>query len=983
MPSLPGPLLLPRPMPFVGRGAELAELHELIGRAAVEGRHLALIGGEAGSGKSRLVREFARSIASESALVLYGACDAVVQTPYRPFAEALEQLVRGASPALVAEELGSAGGELVRLLPDLAQHVAGLAPVLSADSDTERHRLHTAVSEILSSAGRRRPVLLVLEDVHWADSATLVLLRHLARPEVASRVLVLATFRDTEAEIPPPLADALADLRRSEDVVRLHLGGLSEDEVSEFVRRSTGGEIDDRQPDLSAAIRDLTDGNPFLVCELWRALVETGVLAHDQGAIRLTRPLAEIATPDSVREVAAQRLTRLGPDTRKLLELAAVAGPEFELDVLRRAAPADGGQLVALDEAVRSGIIEELPAATLAYRFTHELVRRALYDRLSVWRRADLHLRIAEALEATGPPYGGRVLADLAHHFAAAAPLHGPAKAVEYNLEAASAASAGLAYQEATARLQTALAIGLQDERRRAGVLLDLGREMFRAGMSLDSLTVLRQAAELARRLGDGELLARAAIAFESSCWRPGLSDQGARELLEEASFVLSDEDSSLRVGVLGGLARAFEFQGRSPEAAKARTAAVAMARRIGDRHGLANVLMGAYWARPTVPLPEILRMLNEASALAGELGELEIQAEAMEWRVAAQIAMGDIARARRELAEAQRMAEHSRQPFILHVAEQHGSAIALLEGRLTDAEQAAERSREWGRLLIGRDASAVYGIQMFGLRREQGRLAELAPVIRVLAGDGSRSGGWRPGLAALLAELGMDEQVHRELDRFCSHGLEPLRESMWLVSLTFLTDAAAAVGHVDAAELLLDELASLAGTNVMIGHGVVCFGAADRYLGMLAATIGDLTSAAGHFEDALRVNRHMGARTWLAHTAYQYGRMLRAAGDERAGPLLAEAAALAEAIGMPALSTRVRGLMVPAGPRAPDGLSDREVAVLRCVARGQSNREIGATLFISEHTVANHVRSILRKTGSANRTEATAYAYRRDLAQS
>jgi DNA-binding CsgD family transcriptional regulator len=190
-------------------------------------------------------------------------------------------------------------------------------------------------------------------------------------------------------------------------------------------------------------------------------------------------------------------------------------------------------------------------------------------------------------------------------------------------------------------------------------------------------------------------------------------------------------------------------------------------------------------------------------------------------------------------------------------------------------------------------------------------------------------------------------------------------------------------VGHRETAALVLAELAPLAGTNVMIGHGVACYGAVDRYLGMLAATLGDTDAAGRHFEAGLRLNRWMGARTWLAHTAHEYGRVLRATGDDRAGELLAHAAGLAEAIGMPVLLGRVRALTEAPGPGAPDGLSEREVDVLRCVARGLSNREIGAELFISEHTVANHVRSILRKTDSANRTEATAYAYRTDLAQS
>ena len=271
----------------------------------------------------------------------------------------------------------------------------------------------------------------------------------------------------------------------------------------------------------------------------------------------------------------------------------------------------------------------------------------------------------------------------------------------------------------------------------------------------------------------------------------------------------------------------------------------------------------------------------------------------------------------------------------------------------------------------------------MFSVRREQGRLAELAPVIRVLAAGDRGGAAWRPGLVAMLAELAMEEQVQSELDRVHSEGLTPLREGLWLASLTYLTDAATAVGHREVAALVYPLLAPLSGTNLMIGHGVACYGAADRYLGMLASTLGDTDRAASHFNAALELNRRMGANTWLAHTAYEYGRMLlRGKDTDRGTELLAEAISLADAVGMPALLEKARLLAPTHGSTLPDGLSPRELDVLRLVARGRSNREIGASLFISEHTAANHVRSILRKTSCANRAEATGYAYRRGLVE-
>jgi DNA-binding CsgD family transcriptional regulator len=978
--DLPGPLRLTSRLPFVGRSAELETFRALLPTAEGEGRRIVLVGGEAGSGKSRVVREFAREAVQGGTLVLYGACDAVVRTPYGPFVEALDHLAHVLDPAELRAAAGTGGGELTRLLPDLALLMGDLPPPVKADPDTERHRLHTAVTDLFVGLSGR-PVLLVVEDGHWADAPTLLLLRHLARTAGEARLLIVATFRDTEAEVPEGLAGALADLRRFEDVVRLRLGGLSEDDVSDFLHRVTGGGRDAGPPELAPAIAELTGGNPFLVCELWRALVETQRVEVVDGAIRLVQPLAELGTPQSVREVVNQRLSRLDGRTNQVLELFATAGAEFGLDLVRRAAGQSEPELLAaVDDAVRSGMIEELPSRRLAYRFTHELVRRALYDGLSGVRRAELHLRVGEALERPGER-SGRALADLAYHFTAAAACDAAGRGVAYNVRAARAATAALAFDQAASLLVAARELGIEDPTERAGVLLELGTASHRAGKALDALQAFRVAAGIARMLGSGELLARAAIGYEDACWRPGITEQGAVELLEEAATLLGRESSELRVGLLGGLARALDFRGDHERGALVRTQAVEMARRLNDRTGLAATLVRSYWSRGTSSLEEILVMLTEATALGEDLANTEILAEAMAWRVPAFVAFGDLHSARREISALRATADQTAQPFMLHLAEQYGSAMALCDGRLQEAESRARRSHEWSRLLTGRDASGGYGIQMFSVRREQGRLAELAPVIRVLATDGKRAGPWRPGLVSVLVELGMTEEAGRELSRAVAEGLDPYRESLWLAALAYLTDACAALGDRAAAEILYPALEALSGANVMIGHLVASYGAADRYLGMLAATLGDWDRAEQHFDRALELNRHMGATTWVAHTAYEYARGLlrRGPGErDRARALISEAASLAEGIGLTALLGRTHALESPAHTvRRPDALSSREIEILRLVAQGLSNREIGSHLFISEHTAANHIRNILRKTDSANRTEATSYAHR------
>ena len=277
----------------------------------------------------------------------------------------------------------------------------------------------------------------------------------------------------------------------------------------------------------------------------------------------------------------------------------------------------------------------------------------------------------------------------------------------------------------------------------------------------------------------------------------------------------------------------------------------------------------------------------------------------------------------------------------------------------------------------------------MFSIRREQGRLAELAP---------GRSGPLRiatatpaPGAPAwrhCSPSSGWTTRRATSSRGFALDGLEPFREALWLASLTYLTDACAAVGDEEVAALVRPELEPYAGTVVVVGHGVACYGAADRYLGMLAATLGDWDVAEARFDAAMDLNRRMGAATWVRPHRVRVRSDASARGRpedaERAASMLAEAAELAERIGMPALLARIdaaaRADVAPG--RLPDGLSPREVEILRLVARGLSNRQIGEELFISAHTAANHIRSILRKTSCANRTEAATYAHRHGLAE-
>ena len=461
------------------------------------------------------------------------------------------------------------------------------------------------------------------------------------------------------------------------------------------------------------------------------------------------------------------------------------------------------------------------------------------------------------------------------------------------------------------------------------------------------------------------------------------ITDQGAVELLEEAAACSDPYAPPCGSVCLAALRVPLVCVVSTTRAASVRRTALDLARRLHDRPALATVLMRSYWSRGA-SWGEIQEMLAEAKQLGEELGDTEIRVEAMAWRVPSFVAVGDIVSARRELSGLREAAEATGQPLFMHVAEQFGSAMALADGNLPVAETMARRSYDAGQLLTGRDSSGTYGIQMFSLRREQGRLAELAPVIRVLTASDREHGPWRPGLVSLLVEIGMEAEARQALAQIRRDGLGRFRESLWLASLTFIADACAALGDEAAAELAYPELDVLEEVNVIVGQLVACYGSVERYRGMLATTLGEWNLAERHFETALAQNREMNMATWVAHTEYEYARLLRARGEsepQRIAELLADANQLARQHGLKSLHRRLEALGTPTvSILPPDQLTTREAQILRLVAQGLTNREIGAELFISGHTAAKHISNILSKTGCANRTEATTYAHERGL---
>lgn len=628
--------------------------------------------------------------------------------------------------------------------------------------------------------------------------------------------------------------------------------------------------------------------------------------------------------PTDVRTAVRRRTSRLSPSTQELLRVGAVAGLEFDLRVLTRVlAVPPAAVLDAAEEAVRAHLAEEV--GVNRYRFAHALVRAALRLEAGPSRTAHYHGLIGEALEAV---YAGRVdehADELAHHFgeAAAADAALLDRAFRHTWRAAELAAAQYASEAAAERYRRALELldagGRTGEREHAEVLVALGEAQWHAGDYGLARQTLRRAVAEADAGGWPELVAEAAVQFEFAGIPPGLPGQEAAALLKRAEQRLDPGDSALRARVLTSLGRALSHTEEAHESAPLVDQAIAMARRVGDDRVLARALTAV--ASPLIGPEHVGRRLalnREAFEVAGRAGDRWSQMIAASSEAAILLELGQVADLQAVMREFERLQREVPDPFGAYFEAALTGVVAFLEGRLEDAERLAGAARAAGRNLRGIDPEGMYGVQMFGVRREQGRLAEVAPAMRTLVRLGAASAVWRPGLAAVYAELGLVEEARAELGRLIPGGEVLLpADALRPVSLSYLADAAVVVGDAERAEVLYRHLRPYENLCVVL-YTIACYGPVSRYLGMLAAAVGRLDEAQAHFEHALARCDAMGSPVWLAHTQYHFARLLltrRRAGDAAQGALLAGAARDAAArIGMAALEPRAARLLEDGG---------------------------------------------------------------------
>src|SRR6266699_1803799 len=898
---------------FVGRHREFVELRAGMEDAVAGSGRFFLVVGEAGIGKTRLVEELAREAAARGHLVLWGRCwESEGAPPYWPWIQVIRAYLRIAHSEGLPRVAGGAGASyLAQLVPELAG-IQSPGPSVPPQSEHARFYLFDAVATFLRSRPDHTPLVLVFDDLQWADTPSLLLLQFLVHELRDTAMLVVATYREMEARQNPNVADILGALAR--DGRHLPLRGFGEEEVALFIEGKTGRSA---SAALVRAVHRETEGNPFFVDEIVHLLVGGAPERWDATIAR------RLPVPQGVREAIRRRLAPLPAPCKDALTLASVVGREFGLGALQRACGLGADALLeVLRPALGREILVRDPRTAGRYRFAHALIRETIYEELGAAERARLHGRIGEVLEALHEMDPTPHLATLAHHFLEAVPAGGAEKAITYSTRAARYAEASLAYEDAAVLFERALEVLAEahpaDARERCELLLARGGAQWKAGDGPGAREAFRQAADIARRIGDAPLLARSALGFAGEgsrlLWvRSGVVDQPRIALLEEALDGLGERDPGLRARLLARLAINL-YWAPEPERVLALSAeAVTLARQLGDPRDLAAVLRARWIAlwRPETP-EERLAIADEIVRLGERMADRELPLLGRRFRIVGFLEHGDVVAADREIEAWAQIAGELRQPPYLTDLAMWRATRAIMDGRFAEGEEHARRALELGEREPEVEPAMRHAVQMAVLQFHRGQLEH------AIGTAGPRS--YAPAAVLLRchriffwSETGRTAEARRDLRALAKDGFELPRDGGWLVYMSLLAAVAAELNARASAARLYDLLLPYADRLAIVGAGLACWGSISCYLGLLASALGRVADATRHFEDAAKVHERIGARPFLAWTQLSHARLLltcdAGARSSEATALLASALATARELGMDGLVAKMRGL--------------------------------------------------------------------------
>ncbi len=868
---------------FIAREQELRQLEGAFDAALSGAGGLTMVVGEPGIGKTALCEQLATYVAMRGGRTLLGHCyeEGSLSLPYLPFIEAMRGYVLDRDPDGLKQDLGSGAAEVARIVSEVRDRIqVELRP--SSDPDEDRWRLYQATVGFLRNASAVQPLLIVIEDLHWADRGALDLLVHLSRHLQGARLLIVGTYRDAEVDRSNPLSSALAELRRASAFLRILLRGLTAAEVQRMLSALAMQEV---AWTVAEAVHRQTEGNPLFIQEVVRFLLEEGLLGRDgfPGRRRVTGAPFEMNIPEGLREVIGKRLSRLSPECNRVLAIAAVIGREFEVGTLQAvAATAEDNLSQVIEEAVHVGIIEEQTRpGEIRYRFTHAFIRQTLYEELIAPRRLRLHQQVAQALEDQHVAMLQDHAVELAEHFGQSTDRSDLTKAVAYSELAAQRAMGVYAYGEAARLLERALKVqeilDPDDVSKRCDLLLALGRALEPNGEPYRVATeIAEEALALADRSGDRVRAAAACEVALSALHKYGAAMGGARSTEFRTWANRADQyanpGTAARIRADIALSYVATAEDRVSEAWRLLRRALDLGRRQDDRDALFHAafrICVTHW--PAVYDEEVHRVAEEFTGLARDGVSTYIQSEVLWHGGDVFLRWGERGRAEELWAQAERFTRLSRDPLLLLHDASYAGIRAFIDGRFEDSLAARERGiregNELGVPLAGQTIGAETSIHsLLYLGRAEDAMAIVASAQR----NARRAAIYR---VLGLAYLGRHSEACTLLDETLA--TLPIDQTPADQLITLL-EAATMLKDRGAVGLLLSAASTLCPLTT---HGLANV---DLVVGDAARLIGNTAEARARYDRALEVAARAAARPVAARTHLSLAELLQEA--EQAG---------------------------------------------------------------------------------------------------
>ena len=877
--------------PFSGRAEIFEQLLQSWNVGAAGGFAVALLAGEPGAGKTRLAQELARRVRTDGTvdgvppLVLAGRCDEE-GAPFQPFGTALEYFVRQESPDRTA--LGNFPGDLDRLVPRLGDLVEGLPPPLRDEPDAERHRLFQAVESWLSVGGAQRPRLLVIDDLHWADQPTLLLVKHLIRFRPNGLVIV-GTYRDTDVDRAHPLSAMLSEYRTTSEITRIRVGGLGLGGVCELLERAGGHGLDDLGRQFAERVQRETSGNPFFVGEVLRDLIENGTLVQRDGQWTSELQVHEAGISEGVREVVGQRLHRLGEAVEQVLRTAAVIGFEFDVSLLADVLGFGvDGVLDALDAATAANLLIDVGADR--HRFAHGLVRETLHGELSSSRRSREHRKVALALEARHAGSLDDVTPDLAAHWTEATIGGDRGRAIEFSVRAAELAADRGAHENAARWIRRSLELMADDDRdwsaEHRRVLVHLAEAEAVSAMAPEARL---HALEAGRAAVDAEdpatavraLRVRARHSFSAS----DPADPERVELLRDA-LSMSSLDPWQRAALLGELAKELIFERDLPGRRRALEEREALLSELPLVERVELVATAGTTSYIWAPRSVLQRQADEARAV---LDDTPAMHASVRWRILGHLAYTALHLGDRFTLDGTIDAMTSLGPEIGAVRKSmtrlHETMRSLIDGDVSGAQQSANALVAQLEQLGVPEAVAYRSTTTLAISRERGTLADLGPVVDALVAGAHPVGPERTTAAfvrMLRGDLDIVRAALHDLDdqEFADDATAQLCVAFW-------AEIVAGLRSDEHCARFIDILEAASGVNLLIGG--MYLGPVDRLLALLHEARGEHGRADELFEAAVAQQSALGSPPWVARTQVDWASACLVRGErERSADLLA-----------------------------------------------------------------------------------------------